>query len=295
LANLFQKVGYEVCKEYYINDAGSQIEILAKSTYLRYQEALGDSSIVIPEGHYPGIYLKKVGEEIAQNDGEKWLSKTELEVIEAFKEYATNMMMNQVKMDLKRLGITMDVYSSEKALIQDGGVDAVIKLLEKKGLIYEGILEAPKGKASKDWKVRPQRLFKSTLFGDDVDRAIQKSDGTWTYFASDIAYHYDKYKRGFSEMIDVWGADHGGYVKRMKAAVTAMSSGQTSLDIKLIQLVRLFKNGEPFKMSKRAGTFVTLRELVEQVGPDATRFVMLARKNDASLDFDFDKVLEQTK
>jgi arginyl-tRNA synthetase len=295
LANLFQKVGYEVCKEYYINDAGSQIDILAKSTYLRYQEALGDSSIVIPEGHYPGIYLKKVGEEIAQNDGEKWLSKTELEIIEAFKKYAPNMMMNQVKMDLKRLGITMDVYSSEKALIQDGGVDAVIKLLEKKGLIYEGILEAPKGKASKDWKVRPQRLFKSTLFGDDIDRAIQKSDGTWTYFASDIAYHYDKYKRGFSEMIDVWGADHGGYVKRMVSAVSAISENCATLDVKVCQIVHMLRNGQPVKMSKRSGDFITIEDVVNAVGKDVIRFIMLTRKNDQVLEFDFNKVVEQSR
>jgi arginyl-tRNA synthetase len=295
LANLFQKVGYDVCKEYYINDAGSQIDILAKSTYLRYQEALGDDSIVIPEGHYPGVYLKEVGEEIAQNDGDKWLSKTEVEVIEAFREYATHMMMNKVKMDLKRLGITMDVYSSEKAIIQEGGVDAVINMLDQKGLIYEGILEAPKGKASKDWTARPQRLFKSTLFGDDVDRAIQKSDGTWTYFASDIAYHYNKYKRGFSEMIDVWGADHGGYVKRMVSAVSAISENCATLDVKICQIVHMLKDGHPVRMSKRSGDFVTIEDVVNAVGKDVIRFIMLTRKNDQVLEFDFNKVVEQSR
>ncbi len=295
LANLFQKVGYDVCKEYYINDAGSQIDILAKSTYLRYQEALGDDTIVIPEGHYPGVYLKKVAEEIAHNDGDKWLSKTELEIIEAFKGYATHMMMNKVKMDLKRLGITMDVYSSEKALIQEGGVDAAINLLDQKGLIYEGILEAPKGKASKEWKARPQRLFKSTLFGDDVDRAIQKSDGTWTYFASDIAYHYSKYKRGFSEMIDVWGADHGGYVKRMVSAVSAISENCATLDVKICQIVHMLRDGQPVRMSKRSGDFVTIEDVVNAVGKDVVRFIMLTRKNDQVLEFDFNKVVEQSR
>ena len=212
ISSILKEVGHEVDKEYYINDAGSQVDILAQSTFLRYQEVLGDGSIVIPDGHYPGAYLKDIAQKIAKKDGDRWISKGVEERLDAFKKYSVQLMMERVKADLNSLGIEMDIFSSEQSLIQSGGVDSVINILEQRELLYEGVLAPPKGKQSENWIARPQRLFKSTLFGDDVDRAIQKTDGSWTYFASDIAYHYDKYKRGFTQMIDIWGADHGGYV-----------------------------------------------------------------------------------
>ena len=261
---------------------------------MRYLEAHGQK-VAFEDGTYPGDYLIEVGHALKDKFGDFFVGKEEHVWLADVRQFSILAMMNLIETDLSSLGIKMDIYFSEKSLYGTGRIEEAITNLREKGLIYEGTLAAPKGKSDEDWEPRKQTLFKSTAYGDDVDRPIQKSDGNWTYFAPDVAYHFDKVARGYNHLIDVFGADHGGYVKRMKAAVTAMSSGQTSLDIKLIQLVRLFKNGEPFKMSKRAGTFVTLRELVEQVGPDATRFVMLARKNDASLDFDFDKVLEQTK
>jgi arginyl-tRNA synthetase len=211
------------------------------------------------------------------------------------RDFATEAMMDMIRADLAALGVTMDVYFSEKSLYGTGRIEAALDSLTQKGLIYQGVLEPPKGKLPEDWEAREQTLFRSTAHGDDVDRPVRKSDGSWTYFAPDIAYHFDKIERGFDLLIDVLGADHGGYVKRMKAAVAALSDGRVPLEVKLVQLVRLYKGGEPFKMSKRAGTFVTLREVVDQVGADVTRFVMLTRKNDAPLDFDFDKVLEQSK
>jgi arginyl-tRNA synthetase len=294
LASLLDYAGYEVTREYYINDGGAQVDVLARSVYLRYREA-HDLSVDWPEGTYPGDYLIEVGEALKAKVGDIWLDAPEDVWLEPVREFATDAMMELIRSDLNLLGVRMDRFFSEKSLYGTGLIEAAINDLDAKGLIYRGVLEPPKGKTPEDWEPREQTLFRSTAHGDDVDRPIKKSDGGWTYFAPDIAYHYDKVQRGYDLLIDVFGADHGGYVKRMKAAVSALSDGKTPLDIKLTQLVKLFKNGEPFKMSKRAGTFVMLRDVVAEVGPDVTRFVMLTRKNDAPLDFDFDKVLEQSK
>ncbi|SMY09649.1 arginine--tRNA ligase [Flavimaricola marinus] len=294
LASLLAYAGWDVTREYYINDGGAQVDVLARSAYLRYQEA-HDLSVDWPDGTYPGDYLIEVGEALKEKYGDSLLDKGEQFWLAEIREFATEAMMDMIRADLKLLGVEMDVFSSEKALYGTGRIEGAIETLKQKGLIYRGTLEPPKGKLPEDWEPREQVLFKSTEYGDDVDRPVAKSDGSWTYFAPDIAYHYDKVTRGFDALIDVFGADHGGYVKRMKAAVSALSDEKVPLDIKLTQLVKLYKNGEPFKMSKRAGTFVTLRDVVEQVGPDVTRFHMLTRKNDAPLDFDFDKVTEQSK
>ncbi|MAY32452.1 MAG: arginine--tRNA ligase [Rhodovulum sp.] len=294
LSSLLDFAGYDVTREYYINDGGAQVDVLARSVYLRYLEAHGET-VEFPEGTYPGDYLVEVGEALKAKVGDAFIGKGEQFWLEEVREFATDAMMDLIRGDLAALGVKMDVFFSEKSLYGTGRIEAAIEDLRDKGLIYRGTLEPPKGKTPEDWEPREQTLFKSTDYGDDVDRPIMKSDGGWTYFAPDIAYHYDKVTRGFDQLIDVFGADHGGYVKRMKAAVAALSENKVPLDVKLIQLVRLFKNGEPFKMSKRAGTFITLRDVVDQVGADVTRFVMLTRKNDAPLDFDFDKALEQSK
>ncbi|MCZ4257759.1 arginine--tRNA ligase [Sulfitobacter sp. G21635-S1] len=294
LASLLDFAGFDVTREYYINDGGAQVDVLARSVYLRYLEAHGQE-VAFPDGTYPGDYLIAVGEALKAKVGDAYLDKGEQFWLEDVRNFATDAMMDLIRADLKSLGVEMDVFYSEKSLYGTGRIEAALEDLKGKGLIYEGVLEPPKGKKPEDWEPREQTLFRSTEHGDDVDRPVMKSDGGWTYFAPDIAYHYDKVQRGFDLLIDVFGADHGGYVKRMKAAVSALSGGKVPLDIKLTQLVKLFKNGEPFKMSKRAGTFVTLRDVVDQVGPDVTRFVMLTRKNDAMLDFDFDKVLEQSR
>ncbi|MCT4331679.1 arginine--tRNA ligase [Paracoccus sp. YLB-12] len=294
LANLLAFSGHEVTREYYINDGGAQVDVLARSAYERYREANGLEP-EIREGLYPGDYLIPVGEALKAKYGDSLLDRPEEDWLEDVREFATQAMMEMIRQDLASLGVRMDVYSSEKALYGTGKIEAAIERLNSLGLIYRGVLEPPKGKLPEDWEAREQMLFRSTAHGDDVDRPIQKSDGAWTYFAPDIAYHWDKIDRGFDQLIDVFGADHGGYVKRMNAAVKALSNGRVPLDVKLIQLVKLFKNGEPFKMSKRAGTFVTLRDVVEEAGADVTRFIMLTRKNDAALDFDFAKVLEQSK
>jgi arginyl-tRNA synthetase len=294
LARLLAFTGWDVTREYYINDGGAQVDVLARSAYERYREANGLEP-EIREGLYPGDYLIPVGEALKAKYGTTLLEQPESVWLTDVRDFASAMMMEEIRNDLKVLGVEMDVYSSEKALYGTGEIEAAIDTLRSMGLIYEGTLEPPKGKEPDDWEPRVQTLFRSTAHGDDVDRPVKKSDGSWTYFAPDIAYHYNKVRRGFDALIDIFGADHGGYVKRMKAAVSALSNGRVPLDIKLIQLVKLYKNGEPFKMSKRAGTFVTLRDVVEQAGADVTRFVMLTRKNDAALDFDFDKVLEQSK
>ncbi|MBL4927974.1 arginine--tRNA ligase [Fuscibacter oryzae] len=294
LSNLLAFSGWVVTREYYINDGGAQVNVLARSAYERYREAHGLEP-EIREGLYPGDYLIPVGEALKTKYGATLLDQPEAVWLEDVREFATAMMMTEIRRDLAVLGVTMDVYSSEKALYGTGEIEAAIQTLRDMDLIYEGTLEPPKGKEPEDWEPRVQTLFRSTAHGDDVDRPVMKSDGSWTYFAPDIAYHYNKVKRGFDQLIDIFGADHGGYVKRMKAAVSALSNGRVPLDIKLIQLVKLWKGGEPFKMSKRAGTFVTLRDVVEQAGADVTRFIMLTRKNDVALDFDFDKVLEQSK
>ena len=294
LARLLSFAGYDVTKEYYINDGGAQVDVLARSAFERYREACGQSA-EIAEGLYPGDYLVPVGEALKDKYGDSLLDRPEDAWLDEVRDFAVARMMETIRADLARLGIEMDVFFSEKSLYGTGRIESALGDLDRKGLIYEGTLEPPKGKTPEDWEPRQQTLFRSTEHGDDVDRPVKKSDGSWTYFAPDIAYHADKIARGFDELIDVLGADHGGYVKRMTAAVSALSGGRVPLDVKLIQLVKLSKGGEPFKMSKRAGTFVTLAELLDEVGPDVTRFVMLTRKNDAPLDIDVEKVREQSK
>ncbi|MFC4215063.1 arginine--tRNA ligase [Pseudophaeobacter arcticus] len=294
LASLLGYAGYDVTREYYINDGGGQVDVLARSVYLRYLEAHGQE-IAFADGTYPGDYLVPVGQALKDKVGDAYVGQPEDVWLADVREFSTDAMMALIREDLAMLGIKMDVFYSEKSLYGTGKIEAALAELESKGLIYQGVLEPPKGKKPDDWEPREQTLFKSTDHGDDVDRAVKKSDGAWTYFAPDIAYHYDKVSRGFDELIDVLGADHGGYVKRMKAAVSALSDGKVPLDIKLCQLVKLFKDGQEFKMSKRAGTFVTLRDVVDAVGPDVTRFMLLTRKNDQGFDFDLDKALEQSK
>lgn len=297
LAKLLTKVGYDVIKEYYINDAGGQIDVLARSVHLRYREALGDEVGDIPEGLYPGDYLIPVGEALAEEFGVRYQEADEAEWRPLFRDRAVAAMMDSIRADLADVGVEHEVFFSETTLHTSGRIAEVVEILRAKGHIYEGVLEPPKGKKPDDWEPRPQTLFRATDFGDDVDRALQKSDGSYTYFAADIAYHLDKIERsegGAKTMINVWGADHGGYVKRVQAAIKALD-GEASLEVKLAQLVRLFKGGEPFKMSKRAGNFITLRDLLDEVGKDVTRFIMLTRKNDAPLDFDFEKVMDQSK
>ncbi|MDT0683596.1 arginine--tRNA ligase [Roseicyclus sp. F158] len=294
LAGLLDYAGYEVTREYYINDGGAQVDVLARSVYLRYLEAHGQE-VAFEEGTYPGDYLVPVGEALRDEVGDAFVGTPEHFWLEKVREFATAAMMERIRSDLASLGVSFDHFFSEKSLYGTGKIETAIDWLSGKGLIYDGVLEPPKGKVPEDWEPREQTLFRSTEHGDDVDRPIRKSDGSWTYFAPDIAYHYDKIERGYDQLVDVLGADHGGYVKRMKAAVSALSEGRVPLDVKLIQLVRLIKDGKDFKMSKRSGTFVGLRDVVEQVGPDVARFVMLTRKNDAPLEFDFDKVMEQSK
>jgi arginyl-tRNA synthetase len=309
LAALLQKAGFSVEREYYINDAGAQVDALARSVYFRYCEevasqpesallhssAVSQSTLVEPEGFYPGDYLKETGRRLFERDGERWIGKAETVWLAPLREFAIAEMMTLIRDDLAALGIEFDRFSSELALTRAGAIDKALAVLEERGLIYTGVLEPPKGRLPDDWEPRPQLLFRATQFGDEVDRPLKKSDGSWTYFAADIAYHLDKYRRGGDTMIDVWGADHGGYVKRVGAAVQALTNGAAMLDVKLCQLVNLFDNGQPVRMSKRAGTFVTLREVVDEVGKDVFRFIMLTRRNDQALDFDFAKVTEQSK
>ncbi|MBB5516355.1 arginyl-tRNA synthetase [Rubricella aquisinus] len=294
LASLLDFAGFDVTREYYINDGGAQVDVLARSVYLRYLEAHG-KAVEFPEGTYPGDYLVAVGEALKAKYSDSLMDQPEDIWLAEVRNFATKAMLDMIRDDLKSLGVVMDEWFSEKSLYGTGRIEAALKSLDDKGLIYQGTLEPPKGKLPEDWEPREQTLFRSTAHGDDVDRPVKKSDGGWTYFAPDIAYHFDKVERGFDMLIDVFGADHGGYVKRMKAAVSALSGGTVPLDIKLTQLVKLYNKGEPFKMSKRAGTFVTLRDMIDKVGKDVTRFTMLTRKNDAPLDFHFDKVLEQSK
>ncbi len=297
LANLLAVAGYDVTREYYINDAGAQVDVLARSAYLRYREALGENIGAIPEGLYPGDYLKPVGGALVADYGSALKDKPEEEWLPLVRAKAIEMMMHSIREDLAALNVRQDVFFSERSLVakNDDQVAATIATLRKEGHIYEGRLPPPKGAPADDWEDREQTLFRSTAFGDDVDRPLMKSDGSYTYFASDIAYHKSKFDRGFRHMIDVWGADHGGYIKRMAAAVKAVSAGRADLDVKIVQLVKLLRGGEPVKMSKRSGDFVTLREVVDEVGRDAVRFMMLFRKNDAALDFDLAKVIEQSR
>jgi arginyl-tRNA synthetase len=295
LADLLIKAGYSVTKEYYINDAGAQVDKVADSVYLRYREACGEKIGEIPEGLYPGEYLMPIGEALFKIHDHSLLTKERAEWLPIVRDYALEAMMQLIKSDLALLGIHHDVFTSERAITAAGKVEEAMQALAKQGLIYEGVLEAPKGKAPEDWEPRPQTLFKSSAFGDDSDRAVKKSDGSWTYFGPDIAYQFDKINRGFDKLIMLLGVDHGGYVKRLQAAVNALSKGSVELEVKLCQLVKFMRAGEPMKMSKRAGTFITVREVVEEVGKDVFRFIMLTRKNDAPLDFDFDLVKAQTR
>ena len=297
LAGLLEFAGHDVGREYYINDAGVQVDVLARSAFLRYREAVGEEIGAIPEGLYPGDYLVPVGKALADQHGDALKALPEAEWLPMVRDVVIDMMMDMIRADLERLNVRHDTFFSERSLIA-GDTDRVadaIGALEEKGLIYVGTLPPPKGQLPEDWEDREQTLFRSTDFGDDIDRPLLKSDGSYTYFASDIAYHYDKLLRGFETQIDVWGADHGGYVKRMQAALRAISDDKAALDVKLCQLVKLYRGGEPVKMSKRSGDFVTLRDVVEEVGRDPVRFMMLYRKNDAPLDFDFQKVTEQSR
>jgi arginyl-tRNA synthetase len=309
LAALLAKAGFAVHREYYINDAGAQVDALARSVYYRYREAIEaepesrllhssmtlQSPSNVPEGFYPGEYLKETGRKLFERDGDKWLEKPEAVWLAPVRDFGVAEMMALIRADLAASGVQFDTFVSERELVASGAVDAALSALAERGLIYEGVLEPPKGKLPEDWEPRPQTLFRATEFGDEVDRPLKKSDGSWTYFAGDIAYHHDKFRRGFNNLIDIWGADHGGYIKRMQAAVKAITGGEAALDVKLTQLVNLFDKGEPVRMSKRAGTFVTLREVVDEVGKDVFRFIMLTRRNDQALDFDFAKVTEQSK
>ena len=295
LAALLAKAGFSVQREYYINDAGAQVDVLARSACLRYREALGETIGAIPEGLYPGEYLAAVGRALAERDGRRWLGRPEAEWLAPVRDFAVEEMLRLIRDDLALLGVCHNLFVSERALSERGAIDDCVQVLTDRGLVYTGVLDPPKGKLPDDWEPRPQTLFRATSFGDEVDRPLKKSDGSWTYFAADIAYHRDKVQRGFDNMIDVWGADHGGYVKRLQAAIQALTNGAASLDVKICQLVNLFDKGAPVRMSKRAGTFVTLREVVEEVGKDVFRFIMLTRRNDQPLDFDFAKVTEQSK
>jgi arginyl-tRNA synthetase len=299
LASLLKFAGYEVTREYYINDAGAQVDVLARSAFLRYREALGEDIGEIPEGLYPGDYLKPVGQALAAEYGDRLKSMPETAWLPPVRGKAIAMMMDMIKDDLAALNIEHDVFFSERSLIESGNnrVAETIDFLRAKGDVYQGRLPPPKGELveDEDYEDREQTLFRATAYGDDVDRPLLKSDGSYTYFASDIAYHKDKFDRGFHNLVDVWGADHGGYIKRMRAAIKAVTSGSATLDVKIVQLVRLLRGGEPVKMSKRSGDFVTLREVVDEVGRDAVRFMMLYRKNDAVLDFDLAKVIEQSR
>ena len=304
LAALLERVGHKVTREYYINDAGAQVDVLARSAYLRYREALGEQIGEIPEGLYPGDYLKPVGAALAARDGRKWLGRPESEWLEEVRQFAIGRMMDLIRDDLAALGVRHAKFASERnEIVEKQRVQHVVDALRKRDLVYTGVLEPPKGMKPDDWEPRPQLLFRSSQFGDDVDRPLQKSDGSWTNIAADMAYHLDKIERGFTHLVDVWGADHGGYVKRMQAAVTALSEGRAVLEVKLCQLVNLLERGEPVKMSKRAGTFVTLRDVIDRLGEGSwagagagiVRFIMLTRKHDQHLDFDFAKVTEQSK
>ena len=302
LARLLAKAGFKVTKEYYINDAGGQVNSAACAVRMRYLQVLGrlsedefQAALARKEIEYGGAYLIPIAETLAKRDGDKWAAGDESAWLAPIKAFVVAEMMVMIKDDLAALGVQHDLFTSEKALVGSGKVNSAVKFLEDAGLMYTGILEPPKGKMPDDWEARPQRLFKATEFGDEIDRPLQKSDGSWTYFAGDIAYHKDKVDRGFFQLINVWGADHGGYVKRVQAALKALTAGKGELDVVLCQMVKVLNNGEPVKMSKRAGNFVTMRDLIDAVGKDVVRFIMLTRKSDAGLDFDYAKVTEKTR
>ena len=295
LANLLEYVGYNITKEYYINDSGQQIVNLAKSVYLRYLEILNNKKEIFKDDLYPGEYLIPVAQNIINNYGDKFLNCDEIAWLDTFKKISISSMMDLIKDDLSSINIHHDVFTSEEFLKSNGFIEKVVKILNENNMIYEGVLDPPKGLKKEDWKSRPQLLFKSTAFGDDVDRPLKKSDNSWTYFAADAAYHYEKFLRNYSTIINIWGADHGGYIKRIEGIIKSFSSSTINFDVKLCQLVNLKSDGKPVKMSKRAGNFVTMKSVVDSVGADVLRFIMLTRKNDAPLDFDILKVQEQSK
>jgi arginyl-tRNA synthetase len=292
LANLLSKGGFRVRKEYYMNDAGNQVNVLGESAYLRYREALGEE-ITIPEGCYPGEYLKDVGQAAAKQEGDKWLKSDDY--LPFFKAFAIDYLTSEIKDDLAQIGIEHDLFYSEKSAVDNGSVDRAMQALDDRGLIYQGVLEPPKGKTPDDWEPREQTLFKSTEFGDDVDRAIKKSDGTYTYFANDMAHFYDVHTQGFDDLVVVVGADHGGYVRRAQSAFKALTDGKGHLDMPLCAMVPVLDNGKPVKMSKRAGTYITLRDVLDKVGAGVMRFIMLTRQSNQTLEFDYSKALEQSK
>ena len=294
LASLLEHAGYAVTREYYVNDAGAQVETLARSVHLRYREALGEDIGAIPEGFYPGDYLKPVGQALAAEYGDRYVAAAEGEWLALFRKEAVARMMDQIRSDLAQLGIHHDLFSLESEVIGSGAADRALATLRAKGLVYEGMLELPKGKTPEDWEPVELTLFRSSQFGDDQDRPMKKSDGSWTYFGVDAAYHLAKAERSDS-LVNIWGADHSGTVKRIQAAVRALTDGKVELDVKLIQMVRLLRAGEPVRMGKRLGTFVTLADVVDEVGKDVVRFTMLTRKADAQMDFDFAKVVEASK
>ena len=295
LANLLEYVGYHITREYYINDSGQQIVNLAKSVYLRYLEILNNKKEIFKDDLYPGEYLIPVAQNIINNYGDKFLNCDEIAWLDTFKKISISSMMDLIKDDLSSINIHHDVFTSEEFLKSNGFIEKVVKILNENNMIYEGVLDPPKGLKKEDWKSRPQLLFKSTAFGDDVDRPLKKSDNSWTYFAADAAYHYEKFLRNYSSIINIWGADHGGYIKRIEGIIKSFSSSTINFDVKLCQLVNLKSDGKPVKMSKRAGNFVTMKSVVDSVGADVLRFIMLTRKNDAPLDFDILKVQEQSK
>jgi len=295
LCRLLSKAGFDVTREYYMNDAGTQIDVLAKTTYLRYKEALGEDIGAIPEGLYPGEYLKDLAKALVKADGDKWKDKPEEEWSEPIRKFATSYIIDMIKSDLKLIGVSHDVFKNERVLIEDGTLDKVFKILKDKGLIYKGTLPPPKGKKMDNWEPVELTLFRSSKFGDDIDRPLKKRDGTWAYVMPDLAYHYDKIDRGFNYMINILGTDHGGYLERMRPAVLAFSEGKARLDVIFNNIVKVFKNGVPVKLSKRSGNIITLKEMVEQVGAGAVRFFMLTRSPESELEFDFAKVIEQTK
>jgi arginyl-tRNA synthetase len=295
LANLLDKMGFAVTREYYVNDGGAQVDVLARSVRHRYLEALGKAPAQPPPDWYPSEEVAAVGQTIAAEDGDRWRHATEAEWLPVFRSRAVAAMLALIREDLAALGVHHDVFTSEAALAADGRIEEALAQLERQGLIYEGVLPPPKGRPSKDWEPRPQLLFRATAFGDDVDRPLTRAGGQWTYAAADLAYHLDKIRRGAEELIDVWGADHGGYVRRVQAGVRALSEGRVALDVKICQLVNLMDRGQPLKMSKRAGRTINLRDVIDEVGKDVVRFIMLTRKNDAPLEFDLAKVTEQSR
>ena len=295
MASMLEFCGWNVIREYYVNDAGGQVDVLARSAYLRYREALGEEIGEIPSGLYPGAYLVDVGAALAEKVGNQYLDADEDEWLPAVRSFAIEAIMDGIARDLQALGIRMDRFSSERSLVESGAVQAAIDRLVTQNDVYRGVLQPPKGKEPEDWEPREQLLFRASEFGDDTDRPLQKSDGSWTYFASDVAYHMDKLDRTGGPLVNIFGVDHGGYVKRMKAAVEALSGKKDMLDIRLCQLVNLMENGKPVKMSKRAGTFVTVRDVIDAVGADVIRFIMLTRRSDQTLDFDYAKVTEQSR